>query len=385
MIMKKIILIGSLFICQLLIAQEKASLQNVEIKNSSTIIKYVTVYDCETKVEAGKTLKTETKKEGKNKTFTISDEEKLTNDKTILTKRTIPIEMTGFGGRASLYTKDKQPGKTFVDYWLNPFHTVPKDTFIIEVTRKLSCKKYDAKNTNPYNETRTNKTKLKNDKTFVLYKVKKSTFDAWGTNIPDWFVHADRIIEVYLGNTNNINYYLVDKFDRDATYELKFKNREFIGFKTASFETGPLTIPFKYRFGYEEEGTQVNQEFTADLNIGLFAGWKVKQFGLRKEQGKSLEQPGVSLTVGGFLNLSAVTLSKGNTKISGLITDDNTQSIASLSPGIAVMLDFYNLNIGAFIGRDLAFGSKATKWDFHNRTWIGVGIGYNLNGFKKKE
>jgi hypothetical protein len=394
--MKKTILFFVLVMSQIALAQNTSLLRNIEIKDSNTIIKYVSVDNCKTIVKAGNTLKTESTKQGENETFTITKEEKLTTNKTITTKRTIAIKMTGFGGKASLYTKEGKHGKTYVDFWLNPFNTVKKGVTVVEISKKLSCTKFDANNPDPYDYTKGNKTILKKKATYSLLKIAPSVVTAWGTNIPDWYIHTDKIIEVYKADNVTIDYYLVNKYDRNALYELKFKNREYISFRTSKLEIGPLTIPFKYRYGFRKDTASVvqgnktdyvdvNQEAIADFNVGIFAGWKVHQFGIRNEHGTSIQQPGSAITVGTFINLSAVTLNKGNTRTTALITDDSTQTIASLSTGLSVMIDIQNFNFGLFLGRDLGFGSKAKEWDFNNRNWLGVGIGYNLNGFKKKE
>lgn len=394
-IMKKTILFYAILLSQISLSQNKALLRNIEVKDSHTIIKYITVNNCTTVVKSGNTLKIESIKQGENETYTITKEEKLTVDTTITTKRTIAIKMTGFGGKASLYTKVGKHGNTYVDFWLNPFNKVKKGVAVVENTKSFSCSKFDLKNPDPYDVVKGKKTVLKEDITYSLFKVEPSKIKGWGSNIPDWYIHTDKIIEVYKEDHVTIDYYLVNKYDRNALYELKFKNREYISFKTSKWEVGPLTIPFKYRFGFKKDTATVklnnptdyvdiNQEAIADFNVGVFAGYKIHQFGLRKEHGTSIQQPGSAITFGTFLNLSAVTLNKGNTRTSALITDDSSQTIASLSTGFSLMLDIHNINFGLFLGRDLGFGTKAKEWDFNNRTWLGIGIGYNLNGFKKK-
>lgn len=342
------------------------STTNTEISEKDVIIKTVKVYDCKSKVPAGSTLKTETVKKGKDKTYTITTEKKITTSEDILVEKEIKIKMTGFDGTASIYTKEDKPGRVFVDYWLNPRKEIPSNTKINEISRKLKCPA-DVNNikSTDYLQTSKQRTTTKKE-THYLYPIGVVKYNLWksppaGTKVPDWFTHTDKIIEI-LDTSGNVIDVWVDKYDRDVIYELELKNRQVLTVINRSVELGPLTLPFKYRFGYSDGGIDVNQEFKADINIGAFAGFKIASLTVRKEQEKSLQLPENSLNFGPFLSLAAVELDKSNTTAGeNPLVDEEKASIGTLSVGLGLILNFNNLNIGVFGGLESGFGSEAKK------------------------
>ncbi len=388
--MKKTITTLCLALLTALSVRGQISTTNTKISENDVIIKTVKVYDCKSKVPAGSTLKTETIKKGKDKTYTITTEKKVIKPEDILVEKEIKIRMTGFDGTASIYTKEDKPGRVFVDYWLNPRKEIPSNTKINEITRKLKCPSdvNDIK-WSDYVPTPKARTTIKKE-THYLYGIGVSNYNLWmnpvaGTIVPDWFTHTDKIIEILDGSGNVVDVW-VDKYDRDVIYELELKNRQAVTFTNRSIELGPLTLPFKYRFGYSDNGIDVNQEFKADINIGAFAGFKIADLSVRKEQERNFTLPETSLNFGPFLSLAAVELDKSNTTTGdNPLVDEEKASIGTLSVGLGLILNFNNHNIGIFGGLESGFGSEAKNWNFHNKPWLGIGLGYDLNNFKKKK
>lgn len=396
-----------IFPCAMM-AQE-ISLTKIKIDSSDTIIKRFKVYDCSYEVEKGNKLKTVTVKKGKDKTYTIEKEEVLSKKTNIPIEKEIVIEMTGFDGKASVFSKEDQPGKLFVDYWLNPLNTVPNATNIVVTKYALQCPK-DLKNINykDFRQVDSISRKLSDSEQYYLERISEEKFKKYNKNrstSPDWFKYTNKIIKVYKypkgtkkeakTDSNDltfdplateIDYVLVNKYDRNTIYELKLENRQVIDGISSSWDVGPLTLPFKYRFGFEEDGMKVDQQFEADINIGVFAGYKLYSWGYRKEQGRHLKLPESSLNIGAFFSLSAIELDASNTSVGeNPIVGDATSSIGTYATGLGLIFNIKGLNIGAFGGIESAFGARASDWNYQNRLWLGLGIGYDLNNFKKSE
>lgn len=372
-----------------LVANAQISTTNSKISKEDVIVKVVKVYDCQSKVPAGTTLKTETVKKGKDKTYTITSERKIKTEETIPVQKDIRIRMTNFAGKASLFTKEDKPGKVYVDYWLNPINTIPANVNIKTITRSLKCP-VDVKKViaSDYEEDiKPSKTTEKLSK--YLFRLEADEYNSWrkpkkDTKVPDWFTHTDLIIEVYMAN-GKLGYALVDKYDRDVTYELEIKNRAIFTSFDNGIEYSPLTIPLKVRYGFTKNSIQVKDEFLADANLGAFMGIRIKKFTTRKEQNKLLNLTETALRIGPFVSLATVSLNKNNTTVgTNPIIGDNTQSLGTFSYGLGVIINIKNLNIGVFQGWESGFGSEAKNWNFNNKPFLGIGLGYSLNNFIKE-
>lgn len=365
------------------------STTNSKVSDDDVVIKTVKVYDCKTKVESGSTLKTEITKKGMDKTYTITTEEKLANEKLIDVEKEIKIKMTDFGGKASLFTKEDKPGRLFIDYWLNPKNSIPAKVKVKEITRTLKCPA-DPDNVVASDYTETEKTRTTQDRQDrYLVRVEADQYQQWrnpdkDTTVPDWFTHTDLIIEVYMAD-GNIGYALVDKYDRDVIYELEIKNRVVHTTIERGIAFSPLTLPLKLRYGFTKNGVEVDDQFLADANLGAYFGVKVIRLSSRKEQGKFLKLPETSLRFGPFLSLAAVSLDKTNTTVGKTpITGDETKSIGTLSYGAGLIINIKSLNVGIFQGWESGFGASAKNWNYNNKPFLGIGLGYKLDNFVKQ-
>lgn len=362
-------------------SQKYETLSKVWIPNNATIIKTVKVKDCETKIDSGYIVKTEFTKKSGEKIYTFTKTDSLKKPTEYKIDKEIKVNLKNFSGYANLSIDEKDKTKLLVNYWLNDEHILPSKTKIKIIKKSLQCPKGKEAIEGDYKIEETTKT-LEKDTKFRLWKVQNKSLEE--LKKLDWFIHTDSIIEVY-NQKNEIEYYLVNKYDRNANYELKLKNREFISYRKKSVEFGPLTIPFKYRFGYSKDSIKVKQEFNADLNIGFFGGYRLGKYRIRYEGDGFKQLANISGTIGGFLSLSSATLDKTSTTAGKKpFTADEKSSIGVISPGVGIMLDVYNVNFGAFLGWDIGFGNESKNWNFNNKPWVGLGIGYNLNGFWKK-
>lgn len=379
--MKKLTLLLVLFIPFITYAQKYETLSRVKIPDNAIITKTVKAKGCNEKIDAGYVVKTEYTKKHDNKTYTFTKIDTLKKDSTYPIDKEVRIKMKNFGGDASLTIDENDKTRLIVNYWLNEENEVEQGTKIKVIKRTLQCPKGEVPVKDDY--TKNDTTYILEKKTnYLLWKVEDDSGSRWFEKM-DWYIHSDKVIEVY-DEDDKIDYYLVNKYDRKANYEMKLENREFISYANRNAEFGPLTIPFKYRFGYTKDTVEVKQQFDADLNIGFFAGYRLGKYRVRYEGRSFKKLANISCTIGGFLSLSAAKLDEnGTTAGKAPFAEGEEASIGVLSPGIGIMLDVYNVNIGGFLGWDVGFGNEAKNWNFNNRPWIGIGIGYNLNGFWK--
>jgi hypothetical protein len=369
---KFLIFVLYFFVANNLVGQTYETLSKVYIPSSATIIKTVKVKNCNDTVRAGRIVKQEETKTNGSVTYTITKFDTLTSDRPFPFEKTITKELKGFDGYANISVDEKDKSVLHVNYWLNDFNDLDAGTRIRVRNRELNCNKSYTEKDTTY--------RLQNDTTMTLCKSNVTD------TISDWYQNSDLIVEVFdKKDPTKIDYYLVDKYDNSADYSIKLENREFISYQKSSVEFGPITIPFKLRFGYTKNNIPVKQEFSADLNIGVYAGYKLGRYRVRYEGTSLKDLSTLSCSIGGFLNLSTASLDSVSTTAGKVpFTKDEKATIGVLSPGIGLMLSVYNFQIGAFLGVDVGFGSYAKSWNFNNRPWLGFGIAYNLSSFWKK-
>lgn len=345
----------------------------VEIPSDRIILKSVKVKDCNDTIPAGHVVKKEYTKKNGEVTYTVTKTDTLQTPGVYKVEKTITKELTDMDGYANITGDEKDKSILHVNYWLNDFSELNSNTRVKVRTKKLDCKgDYISKDTTY---------RLRSDTTFNLWKVEVGL-----DTTTDWFKHSGLVMEVFKKNdSTTIDYYLVDRYEKDADYTIKLENREFVSFRKLGIEYGPITIPFKLRFGYTKDKIEVDEEFSADLNVGFFGGIKLGKYRFRYEKPTLKELANLSVTVGGFISLSTAALDSVSTRAGkDPFTKDEKATIGVLSPGVGLMFAIYNFQFGAFLGVDVGFGRDAKNWNFNNRPWLGFGISYNLTGFWKK-
>lgn len=375
--MNKTITIIAFLISFCFYGQTYQTLNKVKIEKGKDLKfkKKVTVNDCELLVPAGSVIKKETiykSADGQGETTnTVITETKYPNETTIKTSKTIEIPINSFNGKANVYVDEKDKSILHVNYWLGQPITIKKGTNIQIIKRKIDCNK----NVTEVSEY----AKLEKD----------SIFDLWKCNVDeeseDFIKYSDKIIKVF-NDQGTVDYLLVDKYNKNNDYTIALENRDYVTFKNSSIVFGPITIPIKYRKGYNKNDIAVNEEFKADLNIGVFGGWTFGKQRFRYERGVGIKELATwSTTIGPFVGFSSETLNKSNTTAgNNPFIGDKTKSIGVVSPGIGIVKTVYNFNFGFYYGWDLGIGKESNNWNFQNKPWLGVGIGYSLTGFWKK-
>ncbi|MEJ5996525.1 hypothetical protein WG904_19005 [Pedobacter sp. Du54] len=175
----------------------------------------------------------------------------------------------------------------------------------------------------------------------------------------------------------HINYWLGSKYERDGKYYIKLANRQYASFRFSCLEGGALTIPFKYTPEFTKNTKQISSQFTADLNVGLYMGISFGKIKYMYRKNEDKEPSKWLVSIGPFLSASRVEIDSTNT-LSALEPLKIKQAIGAVSPGVGIMTSISNFRFGLFVGKDIAFGTAASKWDYNKRYWWGFGFGYNL-------
>lgn len=355
-------------------AQTYESRNFIKIPPNREIIKTMTAKKCPEMVKSGSVVHHEFKRKLENIEYTISKTDSLDTCRTYLFDKEIKVKLKSLPGKANLTVDEKDPSLFLVNYWLNPSYLIPVGTTVQVNKRSLQCD-------TTMKGDKGRKYTLRKDTTILLAQVTcMDTSEAW-------YKYSDLILKTYEGEKLTGVY--ANMYDRNAQYTLKLQNREYISYPKHGWEFGALTIPFKYRFGYEKtvEGIdiKVKDEFISDLNIGAYGGYQYGRHRFRMEGNKLRELAKLGGSVGGFITFSTVALDSLNTTAgTEPFSKDEKSTIGIISPGLAAMFTLYNFQIGAFAGWDLAIGQDRKNWNHNNRLWLGFGFGYNLGGFWKK-
>ena len=313
---------------------------------------------------------------GKQQSIKIISGRKAGKNDSIKVDKKLTLNIESLEGKANFYIDEEDKTKIHVNYWLNDNVVVPAGKKIKIIERTLECD-------TSYSESI--KSQILNESTF---------YNLWRCEVweikeqPDFYKNSNKVIEVFKYDGKTIDYYLVNKYDRNADYVLELKNREFIEFKETGWEFGAVTIPLKMRPGYTKNNISVDQEIEGDLNLGIFSSYKIGKYRARYERHQGfVKLANVSLNVGPFFSLGTVDLDKNNTTVSSdPIMDDSTKSIGYFSTGGGLMVSIYNFRVGAYLGWDFGFGTKNNSWNYDNRPWFGLGVSYSIkNPWKESE
>ena len=379
--MKYLFILTQLLLCLTCLAQTVEFQGTIKLNNNHQVYKVVTVPNCPTAYTAPAGTQT-----------TITYETKFTNNKTEIKVESIangvaPIIVNtnkivkvaihpNAGGKANFYVDEKDKSVLYVNYWLNAVQKVSASTRVRYFNVVIDCD--GATQMVPRGNVET----LSQDKEYYLWKVSPGTPDINTT----WFRTSDHIV-VYQSDGITADYYLVNRFDRDAKYVLDLPNRGTILYNSKSLDLGALTIPFKYRPGFTKNDIEIKDDVVANFNIGVYGGYKLTKYRLRNKSGTYVNETPSSLRIGPFLNLSTTTLDSVTTTVgTEPMKKDNKQNIAVLSTGLGLMYDIKGVQFGIYGGWDVGMGSDAKNWNYNKRFWWGFGVGYKLTDlFAKKE
>jgi hypothetical protein len=375
--MKKncILLLFALLITIFCNAQTTQLRSNIKITaiSSSTQIKKMIKTTCTQTVQPGFEIKDEyTFKNGVHSFTATAITPSTAVSYTIAKEKTISVNMP-LAGKANIIKDEKDPTILRINFWLNHENKIPANTPFRYETRDIDCAGNAVTTLHP---TRT----LLIDTTCYLVPVQIGS-----SNTEKWFTHAETIITV-LNNLGNPINYLVDKYDRDGDYRLELKNREFVSYKTSSIELGPLVVPFKLRANIKRDTVRVGQQIESNVNLGLFLAYSYGQYRLRREGDEYKDISGWKINAGGFVDFGTITLTNSSTSTAEVpLEEKQTAPIFLVSSGLGITVSKWDINAGLFLGWDFGIGDYAQRWNYNQKTWVGMGFGYNLSNFWKKK
>lgn len=141
------------------------------------------------------------------------------------------------------------------------------------------------------------------------------------------------------------------------------------------FDADAITIPFKYRF---RQGTTLPGGFVSNANVGLYAGWRVDvvTHSIMYTQNTCLsELTSVAYGFGVFSTVNPVTVNPWNTDYRLDVEYDGL----GVNYGIAAIAAYQQMTVGLLLGFEVLLDENARYWVFHNKPWIGILLGVNLN------
>lgn len=169
----------------------------------------------------------------------------------------------------------------------------------------------------------------------------------------------------------------VDKIYFPArVYKLKGCNEQ-INFKY--YEKGlswqVLTFPLKIRPSVNPKDT-FPSTVESNVSIGLSLARKCSK-NIRKEELDVFNDryKRLSLSYGGFINLSSTELNKTNIDKADLIT---SRKVPTISPGIFFSVGVARFNLGYGLGCDYAIGDYAKRWIYQGKLWHGLILAVEL-------
>ncbi len=356
-----------LFATSILFCQEYKTNNKVYIPKGLVIKKRQTAKKCKEKFTKNTILKQEEIKKSDGKTYTVIKLDTVQKDTMIAFDKAHILSIKDFSGWVNIKSDASDKSKLNINPLLGIKQKIDSGTIVNRIAQVITC--------NGDYERTSKKDTLEQDEYYNYKRINKEDFIF---SKSDWYTSSKNIIEVY--ENQNIDHYLINNFDQNADFYIKLDNRSYLNLKEESIVFGPIIIPFKYRFGHTKNGVAIGADFSADFNAGLFGGKSWGRYRVKYESNELKKLSNLSLTVGLFLSLSATTFDEDSTTSAKVpLTEDESETRASLSPGIGIMTSIYNFNFGLFGGFEVGFGSIAEKWDYNKRPWIGFGVGYNIS------
>ena len=132
-------------------------------------------------------------------------------------------------------------------------------------------------------------------------------------------------------------------------------------FSNAKPNFGTLVVPIKMRCAQ----SGIPFDFTTDFTLGSSFGYSFRM---------SHYQPNYLSLVGVF-GVTSVGADSLTTK--GYITEPNTK-LSAITPGIGIVAEINNFQIGFIIGWDIVGGTTGKNWIYNGKTWFSFGIGYQF-------
>ncbi len=141
------------------------------------------------------------------------------------------------------------------------------------------------------------------------------------------------------------------------------------------FDIDAITVPFRYRF---RQGRTIPGGFVSNPNVGVYAGWRTDfiTHGIKNVRNISLsEVTAGAVGFGAFSTVNPVYVSPWNTDYGVDVEYDGL----GMNYGFAVIVGYQQLTLGLLLGFELLLDENNVHWVFHNKPWVGVSLGLNLN------
>ena len=164
---------------------------------------------------------------------------------------------------------------------------------------------------------------------------------------------------------------------REVDYYFDLENRQTVRFPYYGVAKGATTIPFRYRPGYDaDNGARVGSDLSASVNASVYYGFAtgVVEYFYQENATNALRRR-ENVILAPFIGLSLVTFDSTST-LSAATPLSSSETAFAISPGIALMTNYSDVEFGLFVGADYGIGSAAQKWDYNRRIWIGFGLGF---------
>lgn len=174
-------------------------------------------------------------------------------------------------------------------------------------------------------------------------------------------------------------------------YKLKDGHSLKLNFNEVTITT--LALPIKYRFkddsievpvinddGMKDtEMREIPETFSTGVNISLFAGYTFGSTKFNRRVKVKNREIVRKHTIGGLIGTGTETLSINNTDGTDKAPKkDEEFTIGIASFGLGYVYSRNKLAIGIFYGKDFGVGSISNTWNYDNRPWIGLGLGYDI-------
>ncbi|NKI33150.1 hypothetical protein [Croceivirga thetidis] len=219
----------------------------------------------------------------------------------------------------------------------------------------------------------------KNTETSRAEKIINNKLDSTKSNISSLFINNEKWKFISDARADNNDYVInIEPF-----------NHEWLGFWEVSFN--PIVIPIKYRTKRTNVPIAATgnsefkriEEFSANFNINAAFGLSYGNTRFaRPSKGNEFKTTTWKLTGSFILGFTPVALNNANTNnarsLNPNLDTDINRTVGALTLGGGIMYAIDNFNFGVFVGLDHARGQSRDEWDYQNRMWLGIGLGYSL-------
>lgn len=193
---------------------------------------------------------------------------------------------------------------------------------------------------------------------FTAYEIKENNqllikFWKYDGNIQSKPKKNNNELYSYISEETNNRYFIMNLDDFNK------KTSEFNG-TNHSFIWGFSTIPIKLRFKNDNAPFQYETGFS----LGVNAGYEF-QF-----QSKNKQSIGFLLGVG----ISAVNITPET--VNDYI--DKSITTGAFTPSLGLVYTYESFQIGAFTGLDIIPGELGQNWDYEDKPWLGLGLGFTI-------